>query len=231
MRRQHVVVLSGAGISAESGLGTFRGSGGLWEGFRISDVATPEGWERDPGKVLEFYNARRRAVAQALPNEAHVALARLEELFKVTIITQNIDNLHQRAGSTKIIHLHGEIVKARSSRDPSIITEIGTRDIHLSDTCRLGSQLRPHVVWFGEPVPMMEKAIEITRSADIFLVVGTSLEVYPAASLVECVPIDAMKFLVDPQPAFVADESFHVVTAAATEGVPRVAGQLRSLMA
>jgi NAD-dependent deacetylase len=231
MGSQHVVVLSGAGISAESGLGTFRGSGGLWEGYQISEVATPEGWQRDFKRVLTFYNERRRRVALAHPNAAHKALADLQEMFRVTIITQNIDDLHQRAGSKKVIHLHGEITKARSSLSPTLVESIGYKDILPGQIASDGSQLRPFVVWFGEPVPMMDKAIEVVATADFFLVVGTSLEVYPAASLIEYVPIEAVRFLIDPNPTLNADESFHTVREAATEGVPLVCSQIRALQA
>lgn len=230
MKRQRVVVLSGAGISAESGLGTFRGSGGLWEGVSVKDVATPEAWERNPQKVQRFYNQRRRDVLQAEPNEAHYALRSLEDIFNVTIITQNIDDLHERAGSINIIHLHGEIMKARSSVDENLLYT-RTTDIAMGDLCEKGSQLRPHVVWFGEAVPMMDKAIAAAKTADFFIVVGTSLEVYPAASLVDYVPYDSVKFVVDPEPSGLADESFRVITAPASEGVPRVVSQLRALMA
>jgi NAD-dependent deacetylase len=230
MSRQHVVILSGAGISAESGLGTFRGAGGLWEGVSVKDVATPEAWDRDPAKVLRFYNQRRRDVLAAEPNEAHYALKDLEDIFKVSIITQNIDDLHERAGSTDVIHLHGEILKARSSRDERLLYN-RKEDINLGDRCEKGSQLRPHVVWFGESVPMMDQAISIAKKADFFIVVGTSLEVYPAASLIDHVPYEATKFVVDPQPNGLADESFQVITAAATDGIPRVVSRLRSLMA
>jgi len=230
MRDRHVVVLSGAGISAESGLATFRGAGGLWEGMPVNEVATPEGWRRDTGRVLRFYNERRRAVKVAEPNAAHVALKDLESLFKVTIITQNIDDLHERAGSSQILHLHGEIMKARSSRDDSMLTEC-TGDIELGDRAADGSQLRPHVVWFGEAVPMMDRAIEAVKTADFFIVVGTSLEVYPAASLIDYVPLEAPRFLVDPMPVDTADESFHVVQATASEGIVRVTAQLRAMMA
>lgn len=230
MKRQRVVVLSGAGISAESGLGTFRGSGGLWEGVSVKDVATPEAWERNPQKVQRFYNQRRRDVLQAEPNEAHYALRSLEDIFNVTIITQNIDDLHERAGSINIIHLHGEIMKARSSVDENLLYT-RTTDIAMGDVCEKGSQLRPHVVWFGEAVPMMDKAIAAAKTADFFIVVGTSLEVYPAASLVDYVPYDSVKFVVDPEPSGLADESFRVITAPASEGVPRVVSQLRALMA
>lgn len=230
MRDRHVVVLSGAGISAESGLATFRGAGGLWEGVPVAQVATPEGWRRDVGQVLRFYNERRKAVRAAQPNAAHVALKDLEAVFRVTVITQNIDDLHERAGSSRVIHLHGEILKARSSRDDTMITEC-LGDIEPGDRAADGSQLRPHVVWFGEAVPMMDRAIEAVKTADFFLVVGTSLEVYPAASLIDYVAQEAPKFLVDPMPSGLADESFHVVQASASEGVPRVASQLRAMMA
>jgi NAD-dependent deacetylase len=230
MQDRHIVVLSGAGISAESGLATFRGAGGLWEGVPVNEVATPEGWRRDTGRVLRFYNERRRAVTAAQPNAAHVALKELEALFKVTIITQNIDDLHERAGSSRILHLHGEIMKARSSRDESMLTEC-VGDIELGDRAADGSQLRPHVVWFGESVPMMDRAIEEVKTADFFIVVGTSLEVYPAASLIDYVPLEAPKFLVDPMPVDIADESFHVVQATASEGIQRVTAQLRAMMA
>jgi NAD-dependent deacetylase len=230
VKKQHIVVLSGAGISAESGLGTFRGSGGLWEGVSVKEVATPEAWERDPGKVQRFYNQRRRDVLKAEPNEAHYALKSLEEMFLVTIITQNIDDLHERAGSSNVIHLHGEIMKARSSVDEHLLYP-RSGDIAMGDRCDKGSQLRPHVVWFGEAVPMMDAAISAAKEADFFIVVGTSLEVYPAASLVDYVPYEAIKFVVDPEPSGLADESFRVVTAPASEGVPRVVTQLRALMA
>jgi NAD-dependent deacetylase len=230
MRERHVVVLSGAGISAESGLGTFRGAGGLWEGVSISQVATPEAWVRSPSTVLRFYNERRAGARKAQPNAAHYALKELEDVFKVTVITQNIDDLHERAGSSCVVHLHGEIMKSRSTKDESLLYEC-TDDIAMGDTCELGSQLRPHVVWFGEAVPMMDRAIELAKSADFFVVVGTSLEVYPAASLIDYVPYESLKFVVDPHPSGLADESFHVVAAPATEGVPRVVNQLRAMMA
>jgi NAD-dependent deacetylase len=230
MQDRHVVVLTGAGISVESGLGTFRGAGGLWEGVRVAEVATPEGWQKDPKKVLRFYNERRREVLKAEPNQAHFALHELEEMFRVTIITQNIDDLHERAGSSRIIHLHGEILKARSTKNERIVYR-RTTDIDLGETCELGSQLRPHVVWFGEPVPLMEEARKVARSADFFIVVGTSLEVYPAAGLIDDVPLDSPRFCVDPDPSGLADESFHVIQAEATEGVPLIVSQLRALMA
>ncbi len=234
VRKQHIVVLSGAGISAESGLGTFRsnvaGSRGLWEGVSVNDVATPEAWERDPQRVLKFYNQRRREILAAEPNEAHYALHGLEDIFSVSIITQNIDDLHERAGSSNVLHLHGEIVKSRSSIDSTLLYP-SVEDINLGSHCEKGSQLRPHVVWFGEPVPMMDQAIALAKTADFFIVVGTSLEVYPAASLIDFVPYEATKFVVDPAPSGLADESFQVIAATATEGVPKVVLQLRALMA
>jgi NAD-dependent deacetylase len=230
MKDRHVVVLTGAGISAESGLGTFRGSGGLWEGVSVQEVATPEAWQRNREKVLRFYNQRRAEIRKAEPNEAHQALRALEEIFRVTIVTQNIDDLHERAGSTNVLHLHGEIMKSRSSRDEHLLYDCAG-DIHVGDQCGKGAQLRPHVVWFGEPVPMMNEAIKVARTADFFIVVGTSLEVYPAASLIEYVPYEIPKFFIDPLPNGLTDESFHVVAAPATTGVPSVVTQLRALMA
>lgn len=195
---KRVVVFSGAGISAESGIKTFRDSGGLWEEYAIEDVATPQAWSKNPGLVLDFYNKRRWQVLQAQPNDAHLALVDLERAFDVVIITQNIDDLHERAGSGKVLHLHGEILKARSTKDPELIYQLDKPEIQLGETCERGSQLRPHIVWFGESVPAMEEAIAITETADIFIVIGTSLEVYPAAGLVMHAPDHAMKILVDP---------------------------------
>lgn len=194
----HIVVLSGAGISADSGLATFRDAGGLWEGFEIQDVASIEGWHRDKEKVLEFYNMRRKQVFEADPNPGHYAIADLEEEFDVTVVTQNVDNLHERAGSTNVLHLHGLLSEARSEDDPNLVIEIGSDPIKPGDQAADGSQLRPNVVWFGEPVPMIEKAAEAVTEADIFIVVGTSLAVYPAAGLVNYSPEDIPKFLVDP---------------------------------
>lgn len=195
---KHLVVLTGAGVSSESGIRTFRDSGGLWEEYDIADVATPEAWYTNPGLVLRFYNERRRQLKEAKPNKAHTGLAALENYFDTDIITQNIDNLHERAGSTRILHLHGELTKARSSEDPSLIYSIGYKDINQGDVCERGSQLRPHVVWFGEEVPNMEEAITITSKADIFVVAGTSLNVYPAAGLINYVPGRAPIYIIDP---------------------------------
>jgi len=191
-----LVVLTGAGISAESGLKTFRDSDGLWEGFNIEDVATPEAWNKDPGLVLEFYNYRRKNVADAVPNKAHYILAGLEEFFDVHIITQNIDDLHERGGSTKVLHLHGEIFKMRSCENERMIYPI-QKDILLGDKAEDGRQLRPHIVWFGEAVPMIESAAMITSTADLFAVVGTSLVVYPAAGLIHATKPGTPYFIVD----------------------------------
>lgn len=198
MIKSKLVVLSGAGMSAESGIPTFRGSDGLWEGHRIEDVATPQAWEADFRSVLEFYNYRREAVLNAEPNEGHSKLAELQEWLDVEIITQNIDDLHERAGSNHVMHLHGEIRKARSTQKDDLIVDIAGPDLNEGDLCPLGSQLRPHVVWFGEPVPMMEKAIEKVLTADIFLVVGTSLQVYPAASLLNFIQPGVPIYSIDP---------------------------------
>jgi NAD-dependent deacetylase len=198
MYKKRVVVLTGAGVSAESGISTFRDSNGLWENHDISEVATPEGWERNPSLVLEFYNQRRRQLKNVEPNAAHYALAKLEEKYNVTIITQNVDNLHERAGSSEIIHLHGELTKAKSSENLFYVVDIGYDDIHIGDLCDKGHQLRPHVVWFGEPVPKISEASKVASLADIFIVVGTSLVVYPAAGLIEYVPPDAYKYIIDP---------------------------------
>ena len=196
---KRLVILTGAGMSSESGIKTFRDSGGLWEEYDVSEVATPMAWKRNRELVLRFYNERRRQLASSKPNEGHLGLARLEKYFDVQIITQNIDDLHERAGSTKIVHLHGELTKARSSADPSLIYDIGYRDINPGDNCEKGSQLRPHIVWFGEEVPMMDEAVNLTANADIFVVVGSSLNVYPAAGLIAYAPARASLWLIDPK--------------------------------
>lgn len=199
MSKTRVVVLTGAGVSAESGLSTFRDSGGLWEGHNVYDVASPEGWRKNKELVLDFYNQRRRQLVKAMPNDAHIALAELEEKFDVTIITQNVDDLHERGGSTKVIHLHGELNKARSTVDENLIYELNGKDIKIGDKCEKGSQLRPHVVWFGEMVPAMEEAVSVAMQAEIFIVIGTSLVVYPAAGLLEFTDPDIPKYLIDPK--------------------------------
>lgn len=194
-----IVILTGAGISAESGIKTFRDSDGLWEQYRVEDVATYDAYLRDPKLVLDFYNARRREVFKAKPNEGHRQLVRLEEKYDVQIITQNIDNLHEQAGSSHVLHLHGELTKARSDRDDNLIIEIGERDIHIGDKAPDGAQLRPHIVWFGEAVPNIEPAAEMCEQADYFVVIGTSMNVYPAAGLIHYVPRTSPCWLVDPK--------------------------------
>src|SRR5580704_9795586 len=196
MNKKKLVVLSGAGVSAESGLKTFRDSDGLWEGYEVTEVATPRAWGKNPRLVLDFYNMRRKNVLEANPNAAHYGLAELEKDFDVHIITQNIDDLHERAGSTKVMHLHGEIFKMRSESNAELIYDIRT-DIKWGDLAADGKQLRPHIVWFEEPVPMIEAAIALVRTAEIFIIVGTSLVVYPAAGLVNYVPAEIPKFIID----------------------------------
>ena len=219
MVKKHIVVLTGAGISAESGLKTFRDSDGLWNGYDVYEVASPQGWKKNPELVLDFYNARRRDVAAAKPNAAHVGLAELEKDFDVTIITQNIDDLHERAGSTKIIHLHGQIFLMRSVKDESKIFPI-MEDIKIGDTAADGTQLRPHIVWFGEEVPMMEKAVGIMNNCDYFVVVGTSLQVYPAASLLQYAPPYLPKFIIDKKiPSVENAPNITFIEKTATEGV------------
>jgi NAD-dependent deacetylase len=196
-----LVVLSGAGMSAESGISTFRDSGGLWDQYRVEDVATPEGWIRNPAMVLDFYAERRRQLLDVEPNEGHLGLARLESSFDVRIITQNIDNLHERAGSSHVLHLHGELTKVCSSCDANFILELPSEApyIRLGDKCPLGGQLRPFIVWFGEAVPAIDDAVSITSQADIYAVIGTSLNVYPAAGLLNYVPRGVPIFLIDPK--------------------------------
>lgn len=193
-----LVVLTGAGISAESGIKTFRDSGGLWENHNVMDVASYEGWLKNKELVLEFYNERRRQLEKVVPNKAHTGLVELEQYFNVHIITQNVDNLHERAGSKHILHLHGELTKARSTVYADDIVEIGYKDLHVGDVCQKGTQLRPHIVWFGEAVPAMTEAIDIVSKADIFVVVGTSLNVYPAAGLIDYVPPKSPIYIIDP---------------------------------
>lgn len=226
-RKPKLVALTGAGISAESGLQTFRDADGLWEGYNVYDVATPEAWMRDPEMVQEFYNMRRKSVLEAMPNPGHFALVKLEEKFDVTIVTQNIDDLHERAGSTDIIHLHGLITKSQSSKNPALTYDIEGWELKMGEKCELGSQLRPHVVWFGEAVPMIEKAAVICSKADVFLVIGTSLQVYPAAGLTDLVPSYVPKYLIDPN-AELARNGFQIITKKAGEGISEIADQLLS---
>lgn len=219
-RKKRLVVLSGAGMSAESGIRTFRDSGGLWEEYDVMEVASITGWQKNRDLVLRFYNERRRQLEKAVPNEGHKGLADLEKYFDVHIITQNVDNLHERAGSTKILHLHGELTKARSSADPSLVYDIGYRDINPGDRCEKGSQLRPHIVWFGEPVPAMDEAVQIASQAVIFVIIGTSLNVYPAAGLVNYVPSGVPVFLIDPSEVYVpAGRRVEVIKEGASAGV------------
>lgn len=198
LKKHRIVALTGAGISAESGLRTFRGSDGLWEGERVEDVATPEAWMRDQGRVLQFYNERRIAARRAKPNDGHLQLAALEQWFDVEVITQNVDDLHERAGSSRVCHLHGSLFESRTAHDTEQVWPIKGDELNLGDCCPQGHQLRPNIVWFGEPVPMMREADRLTRKADAFLVVGTSLLVYPAAGLLWSVRKGVPVFVVDP---------------------------------
>ena len=220
--KKHLVVLTGAGISAESGLKTFRDAGGLWEGHRVTDVATPEAWYKDPALVLQFYNERRRQLLEAQPNQAHLALSHLQDKLQVTIITQNVDDLHERAGSEQVLHLHGELRKVRSTSHPHLIYPCD-HDINLGDLCDHGSQLRPHIVWFGEAVPMIEVAAQRTAEADIVMIVGTSLQVYPAAGLMSFAPEEAPIYYIDPNPAvnyeLQRSKNVTVLPKTATQGV------------
>jgi NAD-dependent deacetylase len=226
MAKRKLVVLTGAGISAESGLKTFRDSDGLWEGYEVTEVATPRGWRKNPQLVLAFYNERRKNVADAQPNAAHYGLAELEKDFDVTIITQNIDDLHERAGSTHVLHLHGEIFKMRSEWDETLISEI-RGDIKLGDLAEDGAQFRPYIVWFEEPVPKIEEAVPIVYAADIFAVVGTSLVVYPAAGLINYVALETPKFIVDKKIPYTSPmRNLTVIEKPATEGVK----ELRKLL-
>ncbi|MGN6438742.1 MAG: SIR2 family NAD-dependent protein deacylase [Agriterribacter sp.] len=217
--KKKLVVLTGAGVSAESGIKTFRDSDGLWEGYNVEDVATPGAWKKDPEQVLRFYNMRRQQALNVQPNAAHLGLAALEKNFDVHIITQNIDDLHERAGSTKVLHLHGEIFKMRSEKNERLVYEI-KGDINVGDKAEDGAQLRPAIVWFEEPVPMIEKAVTVMDTAEIFVVVGTSLVVYPAAGLVNYAPYGIPKFIIDKKIPY--SSALHDVTAIekpATEGV------------
>ena len=225
---KRVVVLSGAGISAESGLKTFRDSDGLWENYRIEDVATPEAWNRDWKLVQDFYNQRRKQVLQAQPNAAHHALAALQEVYDVTIVTQNIDDLHERAGSKQVLHLHGEIRKSRSSVDPSLIYPVEGDEIREGELCEHGYQLRPHIVWFGELVPALEEAAYRVSTADIFIVVGTSLAVYPAAGLIHYAPAGSEKYYIDPHAVALGD--YKIIREKAGIGIPEIVEKLRSLI-
>ena len=225
--RQKLVVLSGAGVSAESGIPTFRASDGLWENHRIEDVATPEAWARNPALVQDFYNQRRKQALSVDPNAGHRALVSLEDAFDVTVITQNVDNLHEKAGSSHVIHLHGELFKSRSTQDPSLVYDVDGWEIKEGDLCERGSQLRPHIVWFGEGVPMMDVALEATQEADILIVVGTSLNVYPAAGLVYAVRPGVPVYVVDPNtPTMHKRPNVTFIAEPATTGLTALAAKL-----
>lgn len=222
-----IVVLSGAGISAESGLKTFRDADGLWEGHDIMEVASLIGWNRNKALVLDFYNKRRTQLLTVEPNTAHEALVTLEEKFNVAVITQNVDDLHERAGSTDVLHLHGELLKVRSTYNPNLIFE-WRKDLAIGDTCENGGQLRPHIVWFGEDVPMLNKAIEITENADVLIIIGTSMQVYPAAILINYVKPDIPIYFVDPKPAIQKYQysNLTVIAENASTGVVKVVNEL-----
>lgn len=215
-----LVVLTGAGISAESGIPTFRDANGLWEGHDVMEVASIQGWHKNKELVLEFYNQRRKNAKDCLPNDAHKALVQLENYYDVTVITQNVDNLHEQAGSKNVIHLHGELFKSQSTLDPGLVYEMKSWELKLGDKCEKGSQLRPYIVWFGEAVPKMEDAIQTALTADVFLVVGTSLQVYPAASLIDYVPRHAAKYIVDTKIPYVSGHpNLEMIEATATVGM------------
>jgi NAD-dependent deacetylase len=213
-----IVILTGAGMSAESGISTFRGSDGLWEGHEVQEVASPEGFAKNPELVLEFYNQRRKNLLEAKPNEGHVALAELEANYEVKIITQNVDDLHERAGSTNVLHLHGELFKVRSS-GPDKTSILWKEDLNYGNYCADGFQLRPDIVWFGEMVPNIEKAISICGEADYFIIIGTSLAVYPAASLIDFIQLDTPKYIIDPNTPILRDNSYHVIKEGAVKGI------------
>ncbi len=227
MSKKRIVVFTGAGISAESGIKTFRDNDGLWENYQIEDVATPAAWQNNPTLVNEFYNIRRKQVLEAKPNAAHQALVKLEKKHQVNIITQNIDDLHERAGSKNVLHLHGEIRKVRSTAKSSLVYAIDGWEVKMGDNCELGSQLRPHIVWFGEAVPKMDEAYSLVSVADIFIVIGTSLNVYPAAGLLSYAERKIPKYLIDPNPQNIGSvENLTIINEQAGVGVPRLVDEL-----
>lgn len=228
MEKKNLVVLSGAGMSAESGLRTFRDMGGLWEEYDVMEVASPDAWLRDPELVMRFYNERRKQLLDCNPNAGHTGLAELESDFNVNIITQNVDDLHERAGSTNVLHLHGELRKVRSTLDPSLIYELKGWELKIGDKCEKGSQLRPHIVWFGEAVPAMEDAIPIVKKADIVVIIGTSMNVYPAAGLIHYATEKAQIFLIDPNPPAQIDRSVEIIAEKAGKGVAILNEKLKS---
>lgn len=219
--KKHIVILTGAGMSAESGIKTFRDENGLWEGHDVMEVATPEGFRKNPELVLDFYNQRRKQLFEVKPNEAHKYLANLEKGFSVSIITQNVDDLHERAGSSRVIHLHGELLKVRSTFDETDVLE-WKKDLILGDTCKKGYQLRPHIVWFGEDVPMIEHAVEICETADILIIIGTSMQVYPAASLMHYMPENTPTYFIDPKPSINSGKNLTVIPELATIGIKQL---------
>lgn len=223
---KHIVILTGAGMSAESGLKTFRDADGLWEGHNVMEVASPEGFAANPTLVFDFYNQRRKQLLKVQPNSAHFALSELEENYKVSIITQNVDDLHERAGSSNILHLHGELFKVRSTFDEFDIKG-WTQDLVLGDLCHKGYQLRPHIVWFGEAVPLIPKAIAICETADILIIIGTSMQVYPAASLMHYIKPETKTYYIDPNPAIESTNQITVVAENATSGILKVVEQLK----
>ncbi|MBE6229786.1 MAG: NAD-dependent deacylase [Bacteroidales bacterium] len=224
--KKKIVVLSGAGVSAESGIRTFRDSNGLWEEYRVEDVASIDGWRRNKELVLDFYNQRRRALKDAEPNRAHEIIAELEEKYRVCVVTQNVDNLHERAGSKRVIHLHGELTKARSTKDEEKSYDIGYNDIHLGDMAPDGGQMRPFIVWFGESVPKLSEAAKEVQTADILIIIGTSLNVYPAAGLVNYTKPDCKIYLVDPQPMPLDMDNFTQIQEKATVGMEKIKEEL-----
>jgi len=226
MTMKKIVILTGAGISAESGIKTFRDAKGLWEGHNVMDVASPLGWKKNQDLVLDFYNQRRAQLHEVEPNAGHLALARLDEYFDVSIVTQNVDNLHERAGSKNVLHLHGELFRARSTADENLIYD-WTGPLNSGDKCEKGAQLRPHIVWFGEAVPLMEHAIKLAEIADIFMVIGTSMLVYPAAGLINYKPDKIPVYFIDPNPALLTkDPNFKIVAETAVNGLPPVVNEI-----
>lgn len=227
MSKKKVVVLTGAGVSAESGISTFRDAGGLWEGHDIMEVASPQGWQKNKELVLDFYNRRRAQLPSVTPNAAHEALVRLEEKYDVTIVTQNVDDLHERAGSSHIVHIHGELTKVRSSFDDSLVYDWEYKPLNIGDKCTKGSQLRPHIVWFGESVPLYGNAAQITTGADILLVIGTSLVVYPAAGLIDMVRPEVPIYIINPNMPETRERPFMIkITEMASVGVPKLVNEL-----
>lgn len=224
----NIAILTGAGISAESGLKTFRDSNGLWEGHDVMEVATPEGFKSNPSLVLEFYNQRRRQLLEVEPNSAHKAIAELEQHHDVTVITQNVDDLHERAGSSQVVHLHGELLKVRSTFDEDLILDWKT-DLNLGDFCEHNHQLRPHIVWFGEAVPMIDIAASLVAASDCVIIVGTSMQVYPAAGLIQYARPDARCYFVDPNPSINSSSKIKVISEKATIGVPMVLSELLAM--